>query len=246
MGSTAALVLAAVGKRLPGDVVLDWVAGVGVVFAGAFAWFLYFRMKDRHRPEPLAALAIAFAMGIAAAGIALFAYRSLPALGLPSDPGATVGSVLVFCMFLVGPIEEGAKFLVARTTVFHFREFDEEIDGLVYASAVALGFASLENVLYLQHLEWPQRIARTLATPLSHSLFSAVWGFGVAHAAFHAGSRRARFGWQAGTLALAMFLHGLYDHVLLAHAGTLAAGGIVLVLWIFVIAKAKKVVRATA
>ncbi len=240
------MVLAAVAKPLPGDVALDWASGVGVVFAGAFAWFVYFRLKDPARPEPLGALAIAFAMGIAAAVLALFAYRALPSLGLPAGPGGTVGSVFVFCVFLVGPIEEGAKFLVAKTTVFHFREFDEEIDGLVYASAVALGFASLENVLYLPHLEWPQRIARTLATPLSHSLFSAVWGFGVAHAAFHAGCRRARFAWQAGTLAIAMFLHGLYDHVLLAHGGTLAAGGIVLLLWVFVIAKAKAVVRATA
>jgi RsiW-degrading membrane proteinase PrsW (M82 family) len=223
---------------------LDWIGGVGAVFAGVFAWFVYFQLKDRAKPEPLVALLVAFVFGIGSAGLALLAYRALPSLGLPDGPGRTVGETFTFCVALVGPIEEGCKYLVARATVFRFRAFDEEIDGLVYASAVALGFASLENVLYLPLLDWPTRVARTLATPLSHSLFSAVWGFGVAWSRFHARGRAARVGAEVGTLALAMLLHGLYDYVLLAHGATLAAGGLVLAVWIFVIVKARDAVRA--
>ncbi len=93
-------VLAAGGELARPIPVLDWVSGIGVVFAGAFAWFVYFYLKDRDRPEPIAKLALAFVLGIGSAGLALLAYRALPAreqrlLGLGSVPGATLLDISV-------------------------------------------------------------------------------------------------------------------------------------------------------
>ena len=79
----------------------DWVAGVGVILAGAIAWLCYFRWKDRH-PEPLRLVASAYAAGAVAVGLALLGYRLADALGLPSEHGDSVGSVAKFCFFSVG------------------------------------------------------------------------------------------------------------------------------------------------
>jgi RsiW-degrading membrane proteinase PrsW (M82 family) len=140
-----------------------------------------------------------------------------------------------YCFVIVGPLEEGAKALMAYLFVFRWREFDEPIDGFVYAAAISLGFASLENFYNVPELSWLQQLGRTAALPLTHTLFSAIWGFGAAHArfAFPPGPRRKL--WQFGTLALAMAAHGLYDFLIFAYQATLITGGLALVLWVFVI-----------
>lgn len=216
-----------------------WVRGVGFVFGAALFWIAYFDLKDRLRPEPRRALLAAFALGGLSAGVAWLAYRALPALGLPPDPGSSARSIVPYCLLVVGPIEEGAKFLVARAVLVRMPAFDEPIDGLVYAAVVAVGFASVENLLYLAHLPWTEHLARSLASPLTHSLFAAVWGFGLARARFAARSRWSSAGWQLGTLALAMAFHGVYDAIVLASGALWTAAAIVLGLWTFVIVRAR-------
>jgi RsiW-degrading membrane proteinase PrsW (M82 family) len=132
---------------------------------------------------------------------------------------------------------------VARRFVFRWRHFDEPIDGLVYASAVAIGFATLENLIYLPWLGWVEQAARSLTSPLMHSLFAAIWGFGAGRAAFRARTPAARFAWQAIPLATSMLIHGLYDFLVIGLHATLPASGVVLVLWLLMIARARRLVR---
>ena len=63
------------------------------------------------------------------------------------------------CFLVIGPCEELAKFLAVRLFVYRNKEFNEPLDGIIYAAAAALGFASLENVLYVidwhtGHVQW--------------------------------------------------------------------------------------------
>lgn len=223
-----------------------WLRGVGFVAGGALFWLMYFDLKDRLRPEPRRLLSVAFLLGGAAALIGLWVYRLGAWFGIPDFPGPDKLSILFYCTLWVGPLEEGLKFLVARAVVFRFSDFDEPIDGLVYASAVAIGFASVENLLYLPFLDWPEQLARALASPLTHSLFAALWGLGTSHALTRARGRWARFAWQAFPLLLAMLLHGLYDYFLLAMNATFVASGVALVLWLFLIVQARRLVERQA
>lgn len=52
-------------------------------------------------------------------------------------------------LFLVGPAEELGKFAVVRLIPYRSLYFDESKDGLVYGAASSLGFASLENLVYM-------------------------------------------------------------------------------------------------
>jgi RsiW-degrading membrane proteinase PrsW (M82 family) len=221
-----------------------YLRGLGFVAGGAFFWVLYFDLKDHLNPEPRRLLVLAYLLGCASAVLSYGAYRLADILGLPAYPGTTIAGILVFCMAPVGPIEEGGKFLVARLFVFRWRHFDEPIDGLVYAGSVAIGFATIENVLYLNHLTWVEQLARAVASPLTHSLFAAIWGFGVSRAFFVARTARSRFLWQAGALLASMAVHGLYDFFLLAYNATYVASLIALVLWLFLIRHARALVHA--
>jgi RsiW-degrading membrane proteinase PrsW (M82 family) len=216
----------------------DWIAGGGAVLCAALAWLAYFRWKD-HEPEPLRLVAVSFLLGAASTGLAIVAYAVAWHLGLPSWNTDDPWQLFLFCVLLVGPIEEGAKFVAAWAVPFRSRHFDEEIDGLVYSTAVALGFASVENFFYFPHVSWGWRIARVVSTPLAHAVFSSVWGYGYAWARFGGGNAFQRAGWIVGTFLLAALLHGLYDDLVLAHDATPIAAGVVLLLWIALVLRAR-------
>lgn len=215
---------------------LGWWASIGFVVAAAMLWVQYFDLKDCLRPEPRSRQLAAFALGALAAVLAMGLFLLAGKLGLPTTPGTSRVQIAFYCFLLVGPIEEGAKFLFARFVVFRWDVFDEEVDGLVYTSAIALGFASVENLLYLPSMSLGEGLLRALASPITHAVFAAPWGIGLARARL-AGVRP---GWRTLLgLAMGMLAHGLYDHLLLAHGATVPAAGVVLLLWILLIARAR-------
>jgi RsiW-degrading membrane proteinase PrsW (M82 family) len=219
------------------------------IVGAALLWLIYFDFMDSLHKEPRVLLAAAFALGAGAALLGLGVYAALERLGVPAIPGPAPKEILLYCLLVIGPVEEGCKFAVARAIVFRWRAFNEPIDGLVYAAALAIGFATFENLLYLVHLPYldtSEQLARAATSPLTHSLFSAIWGFGVAHAAFDATSRWGRWRWQLGALVVSALLHGFYDALLLGWHATIPASATVLVIWIFVQRQALRFVRRTA
>ncbi|MCA9714411.1 MAG: PrsW family intramembrane metalloprotease, partial [Myxococcales bacterium] len=110
--------------------------------------------------------------------------------------------------------EELCKFLVLALYVRRHSAFDEPMDGLVYGATASLGFAALENVLYVATGGIGLAVVRALTAVPCHAALGALLGYGVA---------RSRFEGRALILALPLpiFLHGLYDFPLL----TLRAGG---------------------
>ena len=213
---------------------------LGVILASAVLWMYYVGLKDRHQPEPRSRLFLTFLLGIAAWILAVFGYEALEALHVPDIKFNERPWTAVYCFLFVGPLEEGAKVLLAYGVVFRWRAFDEPLDGFVYASALSLGFASVENFYSLPDLDWPQQLARTAALPLTHILFSAIWGFGIGYARFCIPHSTARVFWQIGSILLGMFAHGLYDFLLFAYQATFVTSGLALVLWLALIWWAKK------
>jgi RsiW-degrading membrane proteinase PrsW (M82 family) len=220
-----------------------WSGGAAAIVGGALLWIVYFDAKDRLDREPRHLLALAFVLGIGAGALGLVGFALAESLGLPRSPGEDRTGILLYCLLAVGPIEEGAKFLVARAVVFRWKAFDEPIDGLVYAAALAIGFATFESFLYLPHTDGVAQLARAATAPLTHALFAGIWGIGASRALLAPRSRTTRFAWQAGTLALAMGLHGLYDALLLGWGATVLASGTVGVVWIGALAWVARVVR---
>ena len=143
---------------------------------------------DRFEPEPPWMLAAAFFWG---ALVAAFFAIIINTLGVAIVGAATDDSTATsFGMMISAPVvEETAKALVLFGLFFFMRdEFDDVIDGIVYAAMVGLGFAMTENVKYygvavLEHNAVGVFIVRGLFSPFAHPLFTGMTGVGLGLAA---------------------------------------------------------------
>ena len=76
-------------------------------------------------------------------------------------------------------LEEIFKFLAFWLVVFRNRYFDEHFDGIIYAAAVALGFAVVENYFYLSNQpSWEfLPVLRSVLSVLGHSAYAVLMGY---------------------------------------------------------------------
>jgi RsiW-degrading membrane proteinase PrsW (M82 family) len=180
-----------------------------------WSWYHYY--KDRHLPEPVARLVLAFAMGMAGYWLGMAMYEGLGLVGLRFDAFLLAdtdrSALLLYALLAIGPIEELAKLLPFMAVVYWFPEFDEPIDGIIYASFIALGFSTVENFYYLQYVSDMEALARGFAGPVVHIVFASIWGYYVGRACL----RRRRI---ALTVLVSLVgtagLHGLYDYLVIA------------------------------
>jgi RsiW-degrading membrane proteinase PrsW (M82 family) len=212
---------------------------IAAIIAPALFWTCYFYYKDRLQPEPLLKFGSAFLLGLAAAYGCLKLYDLLPLAGVGLDPEAlTTGrnqlSFLALNLGVIGPLEEFSKFVPFDLVALRFREFDEKTDGIIYASAVALGFASFENIGYLSFLQGFDLFGRAVASPLTHAVFASVWGYSVGCAFLK--KKKIILPALAGIL-LAGLCHGLFNFFTAAPKLRLFGALIILSLWLWVIAK---------
>lgn len=149
-----------------------------VAFIPAFFYILPLVWLDRYDPEPPWLLAFAFAWGALVAVVVSFVVNTV----IGSLFGSAVGAVISAPIF-----EEGSKGLgLILLLIFMRREFDDILDGIIYAGTIALGFATVENVLY-----YGRGIAmggsdglvvlfimRGIMSPFAHVTFTAMTGIG--------------------------------------------------------------------
>lgn len=199
-------------------------------------WAAYHYYKDRHLPEPVSHLLLCFAFGIGASWLAIQFYGLLGVVGLRYDAtvlaDSSTAALLAYALFGIGPVEELAKLLPFVLIVIRFKEFDEPIDGIIYASFIALGYAAAENVYYLQFLTPAEALARGFAGPLVHIVFASIWGHWIGMARLEGRSliKAALAGW-----ALAAAAHGLYDFIVLQrpYNALPIAAALILTLWLW-------------
>ena len=102
--------------------------------------------------------------------------------GAEIGAGAGLAAAAMAMLFVVGPVEETSKFLAVRLGAFRSLYFDEPRDGLVYAVAASLGFASLENLVYILQFGPEVMVGRAPLSTLAHVIFRKLLGAGAGHA----------------------------------------------------------------
>ena len=194
------------------------VAVLVVSMAPALAFLVHILALDRREPEPLAlvleVLGLGAASAVAAAAIE-FLLQGLPLFGMPGMAGAAAVAFLQ-----VAPVEEACKLAVVLLFAWRKPSFNEENDGIVYTGASAIGFALLENVIYVARFGLGAGAARAVSAVPLHVFTAVLLGLAVGRARF-ASPRAARRRLVTGGFALAWAVHGLYD--LLALSGSALA-----------------------
>jgi len=177
-------------------------------------WAAYHWHADRHLPEPLGHLLLAFALGVLSFYLGLFFYWSLGQIDLRYDAYALAArnlpGLLVYAVLVIGVIEEVVKILPFLFIVLRFREFDEPVEGIIYASFIALGFSAVENIYYLDSLTTAEAFARGFAGPVVHIVFASIWGYHIGKA-YLLGKSLVPV--TLITLAVTALLHGIYDFI---------------------------------
>ena len=187
-----------------------------VAIAPAAALIIYFYKKDKYEKEPLKLLGKAFFAGVAATFFAMF----IGGLLLPFVSSINMPALRIFFIsFLVaGLVEEGFKFSALRLIIYNNEEFNEPYDGILYSVMVSLGFAALENILYVMSAYFKLGflglaqvgISRALFAVPAHALFGVIMGYYLGLAKFSKDKTLERKYMYQG-LGLAVLLHGLYD-----------------------------------
>jgi len=111
-------------------------------------WLWFWIKEDKKHPEPKPLIIATFIGGMIAVPIAFIIEKELASQGIQSLLLGTAGELFTALIVLVA-VEEFVKYIAAQSIAFPDKHFDEPVDAIIYMISAALGFAALENTLFL-------------------------------------------------------------------------------------------------
>jgi len=167
-------------------------------------------MRDIYHKEPLGMLIRALVAG---------AIITIPIIGIELWLSAYVSfftglQAAAYNAFVVAAVtEELFKFLALYILVWRSKAFDEQFDGIVYAVFISLGFAMVENIMYVFRFGDQTAYARAFTAVPAHALFGITMGYYFSLSKFFTKRRSINF---ISALAMPILLHGVYDFILMS------------------------------
>ncbi len=173
--------------------------------------FVYF--MDKYEKEDLLPIVICFVLGV----FSTFPILQLERLGITRgiDNPMEIIPMLIYSFLFVALVEEGSKFIILWIYPYRQSFFNEPFDGILYAVVIAMGFATLENVLYASRFNVNALVLRAFTAVPAHASFAVMQGYFVGKAKFKSKNKWKLMG--LGLLA-SVCLHGLYDFFILQQA----------------------------
>jgi len=199
---------------------MDYTIIIYIIFGllPSLTWLSYYLRKDIH-PEPKKAIVKIFLWGALITIPVFFVQLGLASLLAKINVSVFITS-LIYWFIIISFTEEFFKYLVIRLKIINSPDLDEPLDLMLYMVVAALGFAALENILYLftpvEAMSFNQIMDRTLiitfirfiGATFLHTLCSAVIGYAIAISFCDVKRKYLSFG---SGLFVATLLHGLYD-----------------------------------
>lgn len=186
---------------------------IAIVPAAIIVIGLYF--SDRYDREPFKMLFKTYVFGALAVIPTIFVEEILNALNI--FPGV-VGSF--YTAFIVaGFTEEYFKRLVVMKTAYNTEFFNEKLDGIVYAVFSSMGFATVENIIYVVYrFSYNPYIGlyRGILSVPAHGVFAVTMGYYLSLAKFATNEERRKSNLRK-SLFMPMIFHGIYDFILMAN-----------------------------
>lgn len=183
-----------------------WFSVFTAAVAPGVSLLTYLYLKDRYDSEPIHMVIRTFLCGVLIVLPVMVLQRGIE-LWLGDHP-------ILFSFGLSAGIEEVLKWFILYHIIFNHTEFDEPYDGIVYAAAVSLGFATLENVMYavFSPSTFGTLFVRALLPVSGHALFGITMGYYFGKAKFASGMTRKIF--LLVSIVLPVLWHGIYDWII--------------------------------
>jgi RsiW-degrading membrane proteinase PrsW (M82 family) len=203
--------------------------------APLWALLTFFYVRDRYDKEPRLLLVQLFVRGmlvtLLAAALSLAGIQLLSAF-LPTNSWPYL---LIENFVLVALVEEYLKYFVVWRGVYFHPAFNEPYDGMLYAITASLGFAALENILYVTQGGLQVAVMRALLSVPGHALFAAAMGYFIGKAKFAKTEDKTK-AYLKRALIVPVLLHGIYDLLLSTQHNILAMGVVPLSIGMWVMA----------
>ena len=207
---------------------MDYIIIIYIIFGilPSLAWLSYYLRKDAH-PEPKSKVFQIFLLG-ALVTVPVFVVQICLAYLLGKVNINPTVFAFIYWFLIIAFSEEFFKFLVIRLAVAGSPELDEPLDVMLYMVISALGFAAVENILYLFSptgaMSFNQMVDRTLTitfvrfigATFLHTLCSSIAGYALAISFCQKKWRRLTV---VLGVAMAILLHGLYDSSIMTLSG---------------------------
>ncbi|MFJ7973933.1 glutamic-type intramembrane protease PrsW [Psychrobacillus sp. NPDC096389] len=204
---------------------------LSVAIAPALALLSYFYLRKEIAKEPSKLLLHSFIYGAILTFPILFIQHVI-------QEEEIFSSLFLHQALVTSALEEFFKWLILVIAIYKHVEFDDPYDGILYGASVALGFATVENILFLLNFGMDEAFIRALLPVSSHALFGVVMGYYLGRAKFSA--RKAKNEITYAFLA-SFVLHTIYNSILIIKGlELLLIVPFMLFLWVFGLSKAKK------
>lgn len=183
-------------------------------FLPSILWLVFFLREDKH-PEPGKNILKVFFLGMAISIPVIIFSIPISFWVLNSSLSDFIKN-LILIVIMAAIIEEAAKYFVIRQSVLKSPECDEPVDIMIYAITVALGFAAMENILFLFPFEIPfcykgliaGSFFRFISGTFLHALVAGIMGYFIALSVLR--SKRKNLLVLVG-ITIAMLLHAVYN-----------------------------------
>lgn len=205
---------------------------LSVAIAPGLALFSFFYLRNQMATEPRKTLLQSFIYG---------AILTFPILFLQYvfKEEHVFQQIIIQDIFFTGVIEEFFKWIFLILIIYHHVEFDDPYDGVLYGAAVSLGFATVENIIYIMAYGMDTAFMRAILPVSSHALFGVVMGYYLGKAKFQSPHRSIRY--RAMALLAPMTLHILYNAIFISqNHWVYYMVPFMLFLWWFSLQKVKK------
>ena len=192
----------------------------------------YIYRKDKNSPEPTKELIKAFMLGILSIPLSFCISIPFGVIGLYNNEATNIFDSIRISFFGAAIPEEVAKFFILWMVLRKNPYFDEKMDGIVYAVCVSLGFAAVENIMYLfsnADSFLTVGAVRAIFSVPGHFCFGILMGYYYSLAKFYPQSSKRN---KALILIAPILVHGIYDSILFSINVTTTISGILAIVFL--------------
>ena len=174
---------------------------------------LWIYLKDKYDKEPIHILTKFFTFGVLISVLAIYIEEWFIKINIFSE------SMDIFYMsFIVaGLVEEGLKSLILIPNLLKEENFNEKLDGIIYSVFLSLGFASVENIIYILYEDptsaFEVGVIRSIISVPAHMMFGVIMGYYISKYKFTDCKSKKRNLILA--IILPILLHGVFDFILM-------------------------------
>lgn len=176
------------------------------------AFLLY--ISDKKEREPITELIKAFFLGIISIIITLGISFIFDVTKIEVDNLDMIG-LAIYSFIDVALIEELSKWLMAHIFVRNNSNYNYMYDGIIYFSYVSLGFATIENILYIASTGLTAALVRAVTTVPSHVFFAMTAGYYYTLATKEKNNKALKSRYFILSIVMPVLLHGFFDFCLL-------------------------------